>query len=74
MYEVFLSHEAEKFYKKQDKGIKRRLNKCIDNLSREPLSGPNIKNCMAYSKGITDIRLAIPGLFTKSTSKIRMLI
>jgi len=32
MYEVLISHEAEKYYKKQDKDTKRRLNKCIDNL------------------------------------------
>lgn len=26
MYEVFVSHEAEKYYKRQDKDTKRRLN------------------------------------------------
>jgi mRNA-degrading endonuclease RelE of RelBE toxin-antitoxin system len=36
MYEVLISHEAEKYYKKQDKDTKRRLNKCIDALGREP--------------------------------------
>ncbi len=35
MYEVLISNEAEKNYKKQDKGTKRRLNKCIDDLIRE---------------------------------------
>jgi len=34
MYEVLISHEAEKYYKGQDKNTKRRLNKCIDNLSK----------------------------------------
>lgn len=42
MYEVLISHEAEKYYKKQDKDTKRRLNKCIDALSREPLFGQHI--------------------------------
>jgi uracil-DNA glycosylase len=42
MYEVLISHEAEKYYKKQDKDTKRRLNKCIDALGREPLFGQHI--------------------------------
>lgn len=51
MYEVFISHEAEKYYKKQDKDTKRRLNKCIDNLSKEPLSGPHIKKLHGELEG-----------------------
>lgn len=43
MYEVLISHEAEKYYKKQDKVTKRRLNKCMDALGREPLFGQHIK-------------------------------
>jgi hypothetical protein len=43
MYEVLISHEAEKYYKKQDRDNKLRLNKCIYNLSQEPLSGSHIK-------------------------------
>jgi hypothetical protein len=31
MFEIFIAHEAEKYYKRQDKDTKRRLNKCIDN-------------------------------------------
>lgn len=51
MYEVFVSHEAEKYYKKQDKDTKRRLNKCIDNLSREPIFGPHIKRLHGKLEG-----------------------
>lgn len=51
MYEVFISHEAEKYYKKQDKNTKGRLNKCIDNLSKEPLSGPHIKGLHGKLEG-----------------------
>jgi len=51
MYEVFISHEAEKYYKKQDKNSKRRINECIDNLSREPLSGPHIKRLHGELEG-----------------------
>ena len=38
MYEVLVSHEAEKYYKKQDKDTKRRINKCIDILSKSHFS------------------------------------
>ena len=51
MYEVLISHEAEKQYKRQDKDTKRRLNNCIDNLSREPLSGPHIKRLHGEFEG-----------------------
>lgn len=51
MYEVFISHEAEKYYKGQDKNTKRRLNKCIDNLSREPFSGSHIKRLHGELEG-----------------------
>ncbi len=51
MYEVFISHEAEKYYKKQDKDTKRRLNKCIDNFRNEPVSGPHIKRLHGELEG-----------------------
>ncbi len=51
MYEVLISHEAEKYYKGQDKNTKRRLNKCIDNLSKEPLSGSHIKRLYGELEG-----------------------
>jgi len=28
MFEVLVSHEADKYYKKQDRDTKRRINKC----------------------------------------------
>jgi Txe/YoeB family toxin of Txe-Axe toxin-antitoxin module len=37
MYDVLVSHEADKYYKKQDKDTKKRINKCINLLSKEPL-------------------------------------
>ncbi|MBE7549316.1 MULTISPECIES: type II toxin-antitoxin system RelE/ParE family toxin [Candidatus Kuenenia] len=51
MYEALISHEAGKYYKKQDKGTKRRLNKCIDDLSREPLFGQHIKKLYGELEG-----------------------
>jgi mRNA-degrading endonuclease RelE of RelBE toxin-antitoxin system len=43
MYEVLLSHEAEKFYKRQPPEIKLKVNRCMDNLSTSPLFGPHIR-------------------------------
>jgi mRNA interferase RelE/StbE len=51
MYEVLISHEAEKYYKKQDKDTKRRLNKCIDNLAEEPIFGIHIKSLHGELEG-----------------------
>jgi len=51
MYEVSISHEAEKYYKKQDRDTKRRINKCIDNLSKDPLFGPHIKKLHGELEG-----------------------
>ncbi|MEW5744229.1 MAG: type II toxin-antitoxin system RelE/ParE family toxin [Nitrospirota bacterium] len=51
MYEILVSHEADKQYKRQDKDTKRRLNKCIDELSKDPLSGSHIKKLHGDLKG-----------------------
>ena len=51
MYDVFVSHEAEKYYKKQDKDTKKRINKCIDILSKGPLFGPHIKKLHGKLEG-----------------------
>lgn len=62
MYEVLISREAEKYYKKQNRDTKRRLNKCIDSLSLEPFSGPHIKRLHGKLEGkyryrIGDLRM-----------------
>jgi len=51
MFEVLVSDEADKYYKKQDRDTKRRINKCIDNLSQEPLFGPHIKKLHGKLEG-----------------------
>ncbi|MCL5774200.1 MAG: type II toxin-antitoxin system RelE/ParE family toxin [Firmicutes bacterium] len=43
MYEVFISHEAEKYYKKADRNTKRRINSCIEILKENPVYGLHIK-------------------------------
>ncbi len=60
MYEIFISHEAEKYYKRQDKNVKRRINTCIEILSREPLSGTHIKRLHGELEG--KYRYALGGL------------
>ena len=51
MFEVLVSHEADKYYKKQNSDTKGRINKCIDNLSQEPLFGPHIKKLHGELEG-----------------------
>ena len=51
MYEVLISHEAEKHYKRQDKNVKKRLNRCIENISKEPQSGSHIKRLHGELEG-----------------------
>jgi len=60
MYEVFISHEAEKCYKRQDKDTKRRINRCIEILGHQPLSGPHIKRLHGELEG--KYRYALGGL------------
>ena len=61
MKSLFLTRQ-KKYYKRQDKDTKRRLNNCIDNLSREPLSGPHIKDYMVNLRVNTVMKLALSGV------------
>jgi len=60
MYEVLLSHEAEKDYVKQDSETRRRIDKAIEALSVGPLKGPHIKKLTGKLKG--RFRFALGGL------------
>jgi len=51
MYEVLISNEAAKYYKKLGRNAKQRINKCIDSLSIEPLFGPHIKKLHGALEG-----------------------
>ncbi len=62
MFEVLISHEAEKFYKRSDKITKRRINKSISNISRDPFSGLHIKRLHGklegkYRYAVADLRM-----------------
>jgi mRNA interferase RelE/StbE len=60
MFEVLISHEAGKYYKKQNNQTKQRINGCIETLSREPLSGVHIKRLHGELEG--KYRYAMGGL------------
>ena len=60
MYEVFISHEAEKYYQRQDKDTKRRINRCIEIIGQEPLSGFHVKKLHGNLEG--KYRYAIGGV------------
>jgi mRNA interferase RelE/StbE len=51
MYEVYISHEADKYYKKLDKRNKERINNSIISISKEPLSGVHIKKLWGELEG-----------------------
>jgi len=42
MYEILISHDAEKYYRRQDKKTQLRIDKGIEAISRNPFSGPRI--------------------------------
>jgi mRNA interferase RelE/StbE len=43
MFEVQLTRDAQKFYQTADASLVRRLNRCFDQLRRNPYEHPNIK-------------------------------
>ncbi len=51
MYEVYISREVEKYYKKLDKRSKERTNNSISSISKEPLSGVHIKKLWGELEG-----------------------
>jgi mRNA interferase RelE/StbE len=51
MFEVFLSHEAEKIYLKANPKTTRLLDNCFKHLEESPLLGSNIKRLKGKLKG-----------------------
>jgi mRNA interferase RelE/StbE len=60
MFEVYLSHEAEKIYRKANLKTTRLLDNCFKNLEASPLLGPNIKRLKGKLEG--SFRYQIGGL------------
>lgn len=51
MFEVYLSHEAEKIYLKANPKTTRLLDNCFRHLEASPLFGPNIKRLKGKLEG-----------------------
>jgi len=60
MFEVYLSHEAEKICLKANPKTTRLLDHCFKNLEESPLFGPNIKRLKGKLEG--SFRFQIGGL------------
>jgi mRNA-degrading endonuclease RelE of RelBE toxin-antitoxin system len=60
MFEVYLSREAEKIYRKANPKTTRLLDNCFKNLEASPLIGPNIKRLKGKLEG--SLRYQIGGL------------
>lgn len=43
MYELILTREAQRFYKRADPPLVRRLHRCFEQLRKNPYEHPNIK-------------------------------
>jgi mRNA interferase RelE/StbE len=44
MYEIWLTRDAQAFYEACEASLARRLNRCFDQLRRNPYKHPNIKH------------------------------
>ncbi|MGD0517631.1 MAG: type II toxin-antitoxin system RelE/ParE family toxin [Thermoguttaceae bacterium] len=51
MYEVILTREALRTYRKNEMPLERKLNRCFDILARNPYSHPNIKILTGILRG-----------------------
>ncbi len=51
MYEIIITHEANKYYKKLDKETKGRVNRAIQIISETPFTGPHIKRLLGEHQG-----------------------
>jgi mRNA interferase RelE/StbE len=58
MYDLLLTHRAQRFYEQADAPLARRLNRCFEQLRKNPTEHPNIKRlkgslsgCLRYRVG-----------------------
>jgi Txe/YoeB family toxin of Txe-Axe toxin-antitoxin module len=59
MYEVWLTRDAQKFYEDADDPLARRLNRCFEQLQRNPYEYPDIKRLEGPLAGHWRYRVAI---------------
>jgi mRNA interferase RelE/StbE len=64
MYEVWLTSDAQKFYRDADDPLVRRLNRCFEQLQRNPYEHPNIKRLKGPLAGLGAIGWAIGAWYT----------
>jgi mRNA interferase RelE/StbE len=57
MYEIGLTHDAQKFYQTADIPLTRKLNRCFDQLQRDPYGHPNIKRLKGLLAGYWRYRM-----------------
>ncbi len=57
MYEIILTQEAERTYRKVDTPLVRKFNRCTENLSSNPYSHPNIKRLTGTLRGLFRYRI-----------------
>ena len=57
MYELFLTHEAQRFYERAPEAMVRRINRCFDSLRENPYDHPNIKSLKDQLAGLFRYRL-----------------
>lgn len=75
MYKILLTKEAVKFYKKSDTKIKRRLNKCFEELKTNPFTGANIKRLHGELEGLFRYRIgSLRVIYNVTESKITVTI
>ena len=51
MYEIWLTRDAQEFYQAADDPLARKLNRCFDQLRRDPHRHPNIKRLKGLLAG-----------------------
>jgi len=71
MYEVYISCEAEKYYKKLDKRSKVRINNSISSISKGPLSGVHIKKLWGELEGMYRYAIGSLRIIYEVDTKIR---
>lgn len=57
MHEVILTEEAQRTYHEADIPLVRKLNRCFENVSRDPFSHPNIKRLTGKLRGLFRYRI-----------------
>jgi mRNA interferase RelE/StbE len=57
MYELMLTHEAQRFYERADSSLLRRLHRCFARLRQNPYEHPNIKRLRSSLAGYLRYRV-----------------